>query len=131
MAKHNEVGKIGEDIASVWLHNNGYEILQRNYFKKYGEIDIVARETNKIHFIEVKTHSYETKHDLEHAVSHETYRPEENVHIHKQLRLMRVIEVWLIEQKYGGDWQIDILAIYLVPREKFAVTKLLSNVIFE
>ncbi len=131
MAKHNIIGKIGEDIAVKWLISNGYSIIQRNFWKKFGEIDIVARETNKIHLIEVKSVSYETKNDLEYAISHETWRPEENVHKEKIRRFKNTIEVWLIENNYIGEWQIDILTVRIIPREKFAQVNMLENVIFE
>lgn len=131
MAKHNQIGKIGEEIACKWLNSRGFTIIQQNYWKKFGEIDIVARETAKIHLIEVKSVSYETKHELDYAVSHETWRPEENVHKDKQRKLKNAIQAWLIENKYEGEWQIDILSVQIVPREKYALVKLLDNVIFE
>lgn len=132
MAKHNEIGRIGEDIAIKWLKNKSFSILDRNYYKKYGEIDIIAQGSNKsVHFIEVKTVSYETRRKLDHAVTHETWRPEEMVHKHKQDRFKRVIETWLDENNYTGEWQIDVLTLRIVPREKFALLKLLENIIFE
>jgi putative endonuclease len=131
MARHNEIGKIGEDVAAEWLKRNGYTLVERNYLKKFGEIDIVARETSVIHFIEVKTVSYETIPDLNQAVSHETYRPEENVHNFKIKRLKRVIEVWLFERKYKGKFQIDVITVRLVTREKYARVKMIANVVFE
>lgn len=132
MAKHNEIGKYGEDIAVSWCQRNGFTILQRNYLKKYGEIDIVTRETSgKVHFIEVKAVSYETRQLLERSVSHGTWRPEENVHRDKQLRLSRTIQAWLAENRYVGKWQVDILAVRMVPREKYATIKCIDNVIFE
>lgn len=131
MAKHNIIGKIGEEIAAQWLISNGFSIIEQNYLKKYGEIDIVARETDKIHFLEVKSVSYETKHDLDYAVSHETWRPEENVHHEKIRRFKNTIEAWLIEKNYTGEWQIDILTVRLVQDEKFAQVNMLDNVIFE
>lgn len=132
MAKHNEIGKIGEDIGSEWLKRHSFEIIDRNYSKKWGEIDIVARETGgKVHFIEVKTVSYETKRELEASVSHGTWRPEENVHTQKQERLKRAIETWIMEHKYKGLFQIDVLGIRVVPREKLARVTYLENVIFE
>ncbi|MFZ2253185.1 MAG: YraN family protein [Minisyncoccia bacterium] len=131
MAKHNEIGKLGEKLATKWLTDKGYSIVTQNYLKKYGEIDIVARETDVIHFVEVKSVSYETKADMEDAVSRGTWRPEENVHFAKQQRLSRVIEVWLSENIYKGEWQIDILSVRIVPRERIARFYLLDNVIFE
>ena len=131
MAKHNEIGKLGEDLAAKWLVSRDFVIIERNYLKKYGEIDIVARETEKIHFIEVKSVSYETKSVMEIAVSHGTWRPEENVHYEKQKRMSRVIETWLAENSYVGKWQIDILSVRIVPRERIARFNLIDNVIFE
>lgn len=132
MAIHNEIGKMGEDIAVKYLENQGFAIIDRNYLKKWGEIDIVARETaGKVHFIEVKSVSYETKSDLEWAVPYETYRPEEQVHRNKQERLKRAIQTWIGEKRYKDEFQIDIALVYLVPREKYARVKVLENVIFD
>ena len=132
MAKHNEIGKLGERTAEVWLKKHDFSIIERNYLKKYGEIDIVARGTDKkVHFIEVKTVSYETKEKLQYAVSHETWRPEENVHGNKQKRFSRTIIAWISEKDYQGDWQIDIITIRIVSREKYALIKYMDNIIFE
>ena len=131
MAKHNEIGKMGEEIACKWLLSRGFTIIQQNYWKKFGEIDVVARETDRIHLIEVKSVSYGTKYDLEKAVSHETWRPEENVHREKQRRLKNAIQAWLSENKFEGEWQIDILMVRLVPRERCALVEWLNNVIFD
>lgn len=131
MAKHNQIGKIGEEIACKWLISRGFSIIQQNYWKKFGEIDIVARETEKVHLIEVKSVSYGTKDDLDYSVSHETWRPEENVHKDKQRKLKNAIQAWISENKYEGEWQIDILSVHMVPREKYALVKRLDNVIFE
>ena len=128
-AKNKEIGKIGEDIAENYLKNKGFDILCRNYLKKWGEIDIVTRRTDKIHFIEVKTVSYETKQDLKQAVTHGTWRPEENVHAYKLRKLSRAIESWLMENNCDLDWQIDVMAVRIVPREKYATVKYIPNVI--
>ncbi|MEZ4194858.1 MAG: YraN family protein [Candidatus Paceibacterota bacterium] len=128
---HNkQVGKIGEEITAKYLKNKGFEILAMNYLKKWGEIDVVARGTDKkVHFVEVKTVSYETKQALTEAVTRRTWRPEENVHAEKLRRLSRAIESWLMEYKYNGDWQIDVMAVRIVPREKFGTAKYIPNII--
>ena len=123
----NQVGAYGEQIAVKYLQNKGFSIVETNYLKKWGEIDVVARETveNKqiIHFVEVKAVSYETKSALAHAVSHETWRPEEQVTEFKLKKLHRAIETWLLENNCESDWQIDVLAVRLVSREKYATVK--------
>ena len=55
-----KTGEIGENIAVKFLMKHGFSILDRNYTKKWGEIDIVAEKDNKISFIEVKSVSCET-----------------------------------------------------------------------
>lgn len=50
-----EIGNRGEDCAVEFLKNNGYEILNRNFYTRKGEIDIVAKDGDSVVFIEVKT----------------------------------------------------------------------------
>ena len=132
MAKHNEIGKVGEDLAMHWLIKGGFTIIERNYSRKWGEIDIVARGTSdRLHFVEVKSVSYGTEYDLKYAVTHETYRPEDNVHKNKQDRLKRAIQTWMLEHKYEGEFQIDIVTVRIVLDDKFAQINLIENVVFE
>ena len=44
MAKHNDFGKLGEEIAVNYLMEKGYEILERNWRNIHKEIDIIARD---------------------------------------------------------------------------------------
>lgn len=125
----NKIGAYGENIAATYLKKHNIEILDQNYLKKWGEIDIVARGTDAVRFVEVKTVSYETKQDLKQAVSHGTWRPEENVNPRKIQRLNRAIESWIMENNYKGDWEIDVIAVRVVPREKYATVKYIQNVI--
>ena len=105
-------GKTGENAAEAFLKRHFYMIIERNYWKKWGEIDIVADDKDGIlHFIEVKTVSRET-------VSEEgsdNYSPEDNIHQWKRKRLGRTIETYLLEHRIGEDrdWQVDSLAVYI------------------
>jgi putative endonuclease len=125
----NKIGAIGEDLAARYLERKGLQVVTQNYLKKWGEIDIVARGTGGLRFVEVKTVSYETKQALTQAVSHGTWRPEENVHPKKLQRLHRAIESWIMEHNYDGEWEIDVIAVRVVPREKYAAVKHIPNVI--
>lgn len=131
--KKNQIGHLGEEVVVQFLMKRRWQILDRNYLKKWGEIDIVARETSNhstiIHFVEVKTVSHETKQQLQQAVTHGTWRPEEQVHAQKIKRLHRAIESWLMEHAYDGEWVIDVAAVRVVPREKYATVKYVPNVI--
>ena len=127
--KNKETGDLGERVACKYLKTKGLTILERNFLKKWGEVDIVARETGKVHFIEVKTVSYETKDALDKAVSHGTWRPEEQVHEFKLHQIHKALETWISENSYKGDWQIDVVAIRMVTREKYASVNYIENII--
>lgn len=129
---HNQTGALGEQLAAQFLMERGFSIMGQNYLKPWGEIDIIAEKSQLVHFIEVKTVSYETKNALQTAISRGTWRPEENVHHTKLARMHRAIESWLSSQSADViAWQIDILAVRVVPREKYATIKYLPNVIFD
>lgn len=55
MAYHNELGRIGEQLAVDYLSRNGYVILERNFVFDKAEIDIIAKKENQIIIVEVKT----------------------------------------------------------------------------
>lgn len=57
MAKHNELGKKGEEMAVDYLQRKGYQILERNYRFLKSEIDIIAQKEDTVCAIEVKTRS--------------------------------------------------------------------------
>ena len=52
-------GIIGEKIAQKYLKNNGYKIIENNYYTRNGEIDIIANKEKYIVFVEVKTRTNE------------------------------------------------------------------------
>ncbi len=130
MAKHNDVGRVGELVATEYLESKSLSIVDRNWSKPYGEIDIVARETSGLlHFVEVKTVSWETANVSTGAVPHETIRPEENVHIEKLKRLSRVIQSYLVSHGTEDDWQFDVIAIFLDQKSKKAKVRWLQDVV--
>lgn len=57
MARHNETGKTGEQLATKWLIDKGYTIIENNWRCGKLEIDIIAYKEGILHFIEVKTRS--------------------------------------------------------------------------
>lgn len=126
---HNRTGAIGELVVRNWLTANGFSIMADNYQQKWGEIDIIAKQNKVIHFVEVKAVSYDTKGLLDKALQVDSWRPEEQVTEHKMLKLGRTIETWLLENQYDGEWQIDIAAVRLVPKDKHASVKWLWNVV--
>lgn len=126
MAIHNDVGKIGEDISCEFLEGRGFSILERNFRRPYGEIDIVARETDgTLIFVEVKTVSWETGR----PVPYETHRPEENVHPEKLKRIANTIQSYLMTHPSEEKWRFDVLAVYLDTSSKTAQVRHLKDVV--
>jgi len=133
MATHNKVGVLGEDIACRYLGQNGLEMVARNYARKWGEIDIVARETHLgaeiLHFIEVKTVTREIGEDI----SRVTFgsMPEENVHEKKIGRLKRAIQTYLMENRISHEtqWEFSICAVFLDQTSKRAIVRYTRNVV--
>lgn len=122
MAKHNTVGKIGEEIASIFLKKKGFVVVEVNYLKKYGEIDIIARRSSKYHFIEVKTVSCENIED----VSRESVRPEDNVTREKLRKLKNVIWAYICEN-HIDKWSFDVCSVFLCEKEKKSKIRFLEN----
>ena len=118
--KKREVGDIGESSAARFLEKRGFKILDRNYLKKWGEIDIIAMKDKVIHFVEVKT-----------STSTGEWRPEDNVHPRKLRRLSRAIRTYLAERRISHDaiWQVDVLAVHLDFTTRRATIRVIDDVV--
>ncbi len=129
-SKTQKIGETGENIAVKFLVKHGFTILDRNYTKKWGEIDIIAEKDSVIHFIEVKSISCE---NLSTNVIRETngYRPEENMHQYKMKRMARTIQTYLLAKKIkdNQDWKVDLLVIYIDLENKKAKINEIKDII--
>lgn len=115
-----KLGDIGENVACEFLRRRGLEVIERNYLRKWGEIDIVAKKSGYIHFIEVKSVSYGTV---------QGYRPEDNMHPWKLKRLSRAIQTYLLERKINGDWQLDVITVQIDQENRRARAEIIENII--
>ena len=113
------IGQRGEDEAVKYLKNKGFTILDRNYLKPWGELDIVAKKGTSLYFIEVKTVTREVEPQSYRGSTSalDDYEPEDNIHPWKIKRLSRAMETYLLEKKIDDetDWQVDSIAVYLNP----------------
>ncbi len=55
MVNKKELGLLGESLVKRFFEEKGYEFIERNYFKKIGEIDLIFKKDNNIYFVEVKS----------------------------------------------------------------------------
>ena len=125
-----KIGEIGENIAVKFLMKHDFSIIDRNYTRKWGELDIVAEKDSKLYFIEVKSVS---RNDLN-KVSQETldqYKPEDNMHPWKLKRMSRTIQTYLLNMKVSEekDWQVDLLVVFLDLKNKKAKIKVVEDLI--
>lgn len=120
-----KIGAIGEDIASMFLVKHGFLVIQRNYRKKYGEIDIICEKDGILHFIEVKTVSRE---NVSREMS-DSYRAEENIHEAKLKRLGRTVEAYLLEYNKDKDWMFHAIIVLLDTKAKIAKVKFLKDLV--
>ena len=119
-----KTGEIGENIAVKFLVKQGFLVLERNYTKKWGEIDVVAEKEGKLYFIEVKSVTCETLSNTN------NYHPEDNMHPWKLKRLSRTIQTYLISKKLDDvEWQVDLLVVFLDLKTKKAKVKVVSDII--
>ena len=94
------LGQVYEDIAARWLRRNGFVVLHRNYKTRWGEIDIIARKKDVLHFVEVKGRARDA-----------WYSPEEAVHAGKLRRIRRTATMFISSERKDRDFSIDVLAI--------------------
>lgn len=118
-----KIGQIGENIAETFLVKRGYTVIERNYWRKVGEIDIICRKDGKLYFVEVKSVSREN-------ISRETsdgYRPEDNLHPKKIERVGRAVEIYLSENNIDSEWEIIGVMVLLDQKNKTAKVTLLED----
>jgi putative endonuclease len=90
------LGAAGEQIAAEHLVRRGYEIIERNYRTRWGELDVIAAKDRTIVFCEVKTRVADrgsSRFDLQ------VRDPLESVHPHKQAKVRRMAAQWLVEPR--------------------------------
>ncbi len=120
-SKTQKTGELGENIATEYLVSKGFLIIERNYTKKWGELDIIAKKADVLHLIEVKSVSCESFYE-------DSHRPEDNMGPIKIARLRRVIRSCLLN--FGEvEWQFDLICVYLDHSKRHAQIKIIRDII--
>jgi len=128
-SEKQKIGELGENIAVKFLMKHNFSILERNYTKKWGELDVITEKDGKLYFIEVKSVARETLGSVLHETS--DYRPEENMHPWKLKRLSRTIQTYLLSKRVSEEkeWQLDLIVVFLDIKNKKAKVKIVSDII--
>ena len=101
------LGRLGEDLAARHLSAQGYEIVDRNWRCREGELDIVARDGECLAMVEVRTRR-----------GRALGSPEESITPAKQQRLIVLADAYVMAHDWSGDWRIDVVAIEMDRRGK-------------
>ena len=120
MRNTSDFGQWAEDYVAQYLETRAYIILDRNYRKKWGEIDIIVEKEGILIFVEVKAN----KNDVA------GFEPEKRVNPEKLKRMNRAIQTYLAAKKYSPDqdWQIDIVSLTLDLSRGVAKIKHFKNI---
>ncbi|MBP6424538.1 MAG: YraN family protein [Flavobacterium sp.] len=100
MAEHNDLGKLGEELAAEYLQKNGYVILETNWVFQKAEIDILAQKDNILAVVEVKTRS-----------SIDFGLPQDFVKPNKIQLLVKAVNGYVNENDLDLEVRFDIIAI--------------------
>ena len=100
MASHNELGKLGEELAVSHLQQNGYGILETNWTFQKAEIDIIAQKGNMLAIVEVKTRS-----SIEFGLPQDFVKPK------KIQLLVKAVNEYIVSNDLDVDVRFDIIAI--------------------
>ena len=107
MAEHNELGKLGEEMACAHLRKLGYKILQLNWHFGREEIDIIAMDGEMLVIVEVKTRASAYFGEPEFAVNRK-----------KQRILVRAAEAYILEKDLDIETRFDVISIVITPEKK-------------
>ncbi len=99
------LGLQAESLVADHLRKQGYRILDRNWRRPWGELDVVARRGDTIHFIEVKAS----------RARREGFDPFLRADARKMHKVKRTAQTWLSANRYGPntEWQMDIASVIL------------------
>lgn len=100
MIEPHELGRLGEEIATNYLLEKGYRILERNWRSGHKEIDIIALYDTTLVVVEVKTRK-----------SNDYGEPDIAVGRDKQLMLIRAADSYVRYKRLDVDVRFDIVSI--------------------
>lgn len=102
--KHNTkvIGNTGEEYAVDYLKRKRYEIVGRNYRKRFGEIDIIAERDGTYIFVEVKTRH-----------CNPLTRPFEAVDRRKQEKIIRTAYSYIYENHLEANYRFDVCEVFV------------------
>jgi len=118
---------VGENVAEQFLRRKGFAIVERNYRKPWGEIDIIAEKGGVVRFVEVKAVSREMDRDFSRGTS--APMPEELAHHTKLEKVARTAQIYMESKRDTREYQVDVVAVYLNVAKRTATCTLYEQVL--
>ena len=122
-----EIGNLGEAVAAEYLRRRGMTIVDKNVSRKTGELDVIAREGDTLHMVEVKTVVADEFPSEEYA--EDEYDPSLNLHQSKLRKVARTGEWYVLEKRWAGEWQVDGCLVWLRRRDGLARVRYLPQLL--
>src|SRR5690242_16806940 len=111
-----KIGELGENVAAKFLMKHGFSVVERNYTKKWGEIDIIAEKRGVVYFIEVKSQRIVSRETSSEAGKDKVRVnwTQENMTVAKRKKLSRTIEILLKDKRFAHkDFKIGVVFVSL------------------
>ncbi len=89
-------GDIGEDRAIFYLEERGFRVIERNFYSRFGEIDIIATKDDVLHFVEVKSGEW---------------NPIYQITPTKISKIIKTADIYMKKKRLDFDYCIDALII--------------------
>ena len=127
-----EIGALGESIVAEYLRRHGLELIDRNVSRKTGEIDLIMREGDTLHFVEVKTvlcDDFPSTSKASEGATSDEYGPSVNLHETKVRKVARTGEWYVMQKNWEGDWQVDGALVWLRRRDGMAHVRYLPQIV--
>ncbi|MBU6490914.1 YraN family protein [Patescibacteria group bacterium] len=122
-----EIGALGERIAAEYLRRHEFRLLDRNVARKIGELDLVVEKGGTLHIVEVKTVLTDNLPDEKYE--RDEYDPSLNLHEAKVRKVARMGEWYVLEKRWGGEWQVDGCLVWLRRRDGMALVRYLPQIV--
>ena len=89
-------GNFAEDRAVSYLQDQGFRVIDRNFYSRFGEIDIIATKDDILRFIEVKSGDWDPIYQITPS---------------KISKIIKTAEIYMSKKKLDFDWCLDAVIV--------------------
>lgn len=115
----SDIGKKGELVAETYFKSRGFEIVDKNYRKRSGEVDLICKMANILYFIEVKACVLPFSLDNTNQLGLSSpkslaIRPEDKLNAAKIKKVAKMADLYKLSRGLGHlEHRLNALTVYL------------------